>query len=152
MGFLSRLPRLVLRGWRVVAKDCQQCLHVLLSVEAVAVGWVADGLDLPTAVPLTQGGRDASYSMEVAFHTRKGMRQNANARDPETGWCYKNGGSPAWGYRTMRKERTDVRGRPRFKATWELNTEEVAGRPVWEWTREMLLRAGEGASLDSLRD
>ncbi len=96
--------------------------------------------------------KNASYSMEVAFHTRKGMRQNANARDPESGLCYKNGGRPAWGYRTVRKERTDVRGRPRFKAVWELNTEEVAGRPLWEWTRDMLLRAGEGTSLDSLRD
>ena len=96
--------------------------------------------------------KNASYSMEVAFHTRKGMRQNANARDPESGWCYKNGGRPAWGYRTVRRERTDVRGRPRFKAIWELNTEEAGGRPVWEWTREVLLRAGEGASLDGLRD
>lgn len=96
--------------------------------------------------------KNASYSMEVAFHTRKGMRQNANARDPESGWCYKNGGRPAWGYRTVRKERTDVRGRPRFKAIWELNTEEVGGRPLWEWTREVLLRAGVGASLDNLRD
>ena len=96
--------------------------------------------------------KNASYSMEVAFHTRKGMRENANARDPETGWCYKNGGRPPWGYRTLRKERTDVRGRPRFKAVWELNDEEVAGRPVWEWTRDVLLRAAEGASLDSLRD
>jgi len=90
--------------------------------------------------------KNASYSMEVAFHTRKGMRQNANMRDPETGWCYKNGGRPAWGYRTTRIERTDVRGRPRFKAVWELNTEEIAGRPVWEWTREMLGRAGEGVA------
>jgi DNA invertase Pin-like site-specific DNA recombinase len=89
--------------------------------------------------------KNASYSMEVAFHTRKGMRQNANARDPETNWCYKNGGRPSWGYRTVRVERTDVRGRPRFKAVWDLNREQVAGRPVWEWTREVLMKAGGGA-------
>jgi site-specific DNA recombinase len=96
--------------------------------------------------------KNASYSMEVAFHTRKGMRQNANARDPESGWCYKNGGRPSWGYRTVRIERTDVRGRPRFKAIWDLNREEVAGRPVWEWTREVLMKARGGTSLDSLQD
>ena len=96
--------------------------------------------------------KNASYSMEVAFHTRKGMRQNASVRDPETGWCYKNGGKPPWGYRTFRIERTDIRGRPRYKAVWELDTTEVAGRPVWEWTREVLIRAAEGTSLDTLRD
>ncbi len=96
--------------------------------------------------------KNASYSMEVAFHTRKGMRQNANMRDPESNWCYKNGGRPPWGYRTVRIERTDSRGKPRFKAIWEFNTAEVAGMPTWEWTRKTLLAAAEGSSLDSLRD
>jgi hypothetical protein len=96
--------------------------------------------------------KNASYSMEVAFHTRKGMRQNAHVRDPESGWCCKNGGKPPWGYLTVRREGTDIRGRPRFKAVWDLDSNEVAGRATWEWTREVLVRAGEGASLDSLRD
>ena len=96
--------------------------------------------------------KNASYSMEVAFHTRKGMRQNVNTRDPQSGWCWKNGGRPPWGYRTVRTEQRDVRGRPRFKATWELDASEVSGRPVWEWTRDMLIRAGDGGSLDSIRD
>jgi len=96
--------------------------------------------------------KNASYSMEVAFHTRKGMRQNVNVRDRGTGWCYKNGGKPPWGYKTKRIERVDVRGRPRFKAVWELDTTEVAGRTVWQWTRKVLLRSGQGASLDTLRD
>ena len=96
--------------------------------------------------------KNASYSMEVAFHTRKGMRQNANARDPESGWCFKNGGKPPWGYKTRRIERLDVRGRPRFKAVWEVDTTEVSGKPVWQWAREVLLQAAGGGSLDSLRD
>ena len=96
--------------------------------------------------------KNASYSMEVAFHTRKGMRQNANVRDPESGWCYKNGGKPPWGYKTRRIERVDVRGRPRFKAVWEPDTTEVAGKPVWQWARDVLLQAGLGASLDGIRD
>jgi hypothetical protein len=36
--------------------------------------------------------KNASYSMEVAFHTRKGMRQNTSARDEATGYAFKNGG------------------------------------------------------------
>ncbi len=43
--------------------------------------------------------KNEAYSREVAFHTRKGCRANIQARDPETGWCYKNGGQPLFGYR-----------------------------------------------------
>ena len=96
--------------------------------------------------------KNASYSMEVAFHTRKGMRQNVSMRDPETGWCYKNGGKPPWGYRAVRIERLDTRGRPRFKAVWVLDEIEIAGKPLWRWTHDVLLRAAEGASLDGIRD
>ncbi len=96
--------------------------------------------------------KNAAYSLQVAFHTRKGMRQNIRERDEETGWCYKNGGRPIWGYVTKRQARDDIRGRPRFKAIWERNEEQIKGRPVWKWAGDMLRRAAEGASLDALRD
>jgi hypothetical protein len=98
--------------------------------------------------------KNEAYSREVAFHTRKGCRANVQARDPETGWCYKNGGQPPWGYRSLRLQRgQDKRGRPIIKAVWVLDDTVIAGRPAHEWTRHCLVElAAAGASLAELRD
>ncbi|HEV2378692.1 MAG TPA: recombinase family protein [Terriglobia bacterium] len=98
--------------------------------------------------------KNEAYSREVAFHTRKGCRANVQARDPETGWCYKNGGQPPWGYRSLRLERgQDKRGRPILKSVWTLDDAIIAGRPAHEWARHCLVElAANGASLAELRD
>ena len=97
--------------------------------------------------------KNEAYSREVAFHTRKGCKANVQTRDPETGWCYKNGGQPLWGYRSERLVRGGVkRGRPIVKSIWVPDDTIVAGRPVFEWTKECLRMAADGASLDKLRD
>ncbi len=98
--------------------------------------------------------KNEAYSREVAFHTRKGCRANVATRDPETGWCYKNGGQAIWGYRTERLQRGDEkRGRPVFKSVWLPDDSVVAGRSVHEWARHCLTElAAKGASLDDLRD
>jgi site-specific DNA recombinase len=98
--------------------------------------------------------KNEAYSREVAFHTRKGCRANVQARDAETGWCYKNGGQPPWGYRSLRLERgQDKRGRPIIKSVWVLDETIVAGRPAHEWARHCLTQlAAAGASLAELRD
>jgi len=98
--------------------------------------------------------KNEAYSREVAFHTRKGCRANVQTQDPGTGWCYKNGGQPLWGYRSERLTRgTDKRGRPEFKSIWVKDETVVSGRPVHEWVRHCLLDlARKGASLDELRD
>ena len=98
--------------------------------------------------------KNEAYSREVAFHTRKGCRANVQARDLETGWCYKNGGQPPWGYRSVRLDRgQDKRGRPIIKAVWELDDTLLAGRPAREWARHCLIElAAAGASLAELRD
>jgi len=98
--------------------------------------------------------KNEAYSREVAFHTRKGCRANVQARDPETGWCYKNGGQPPWGYRSERLEKgQDKRGRPIIKSVWVLDEAIIAGRPAHEWARHCLVElAAAGASLAELRD
>ena len=98
--------------------------------------------------------KNEAYSREVAFHTRKGCRANVQARDPETGWCFKNGGQPPWGYRSVRLERgQDKRGRPIIKSVWVLDDSVIAGRPAREWARHCLIElAAAGASLAELRD
>jgi site-specific DNA recombinase len=97
--------------------------------------------------------KNEAYSREVAFHTRKGCRANIRTRDLETGWCYKNGGQPLWGYRLRQLERGIGRGgRPNVKSIWELDESVVAGRSAHKWARECIERAAKGASLDELRD
>lgn len=96
--------------------------------------------------------KNEAYSREVAFHTKKGCRANVQTRDPETGWCYKNGGQPLWGYRSERLVRGEHKAKPIIKSIWVPDDRIVAGRPVYEWTRECLRMAAEGATLDQLRD
>ncbi len=99
--------------------------------------------------------KNASYSIDVAFHTRKGMKENVARRDPEIGYCYKNGGAPLWGLAAYRVQRgTDRRGAPIMKTLWRKDETTVAGRPVWEWARHALveLRLKQKASLDQIRD
>ena len=98
--------------------------------------------------------KNEAFSREIAFHTRKGCRANVQTRDSETGWCYKNGGQPLWGYRTERLERGKGRGdRAILKSVWVPDDTVVAGRPVHEWARHCLTElAAKGATLDELRD
>jgi len=98
--------------------------------------------------------KNEAFSREVGFHTRKGCRANAQTRDPETGWCYKNGGQPLWGYRAVQLHRgEEKKGRPIIKSIWVLDDTVVARRPAHEWVRDCLAEmAAKGASLDELRD
>lgn len=97
--------------------------------------------------------KNEAYSREIAFHTKKGCRANIQTRDPKTGWCYKNGGQPLWGYRSERLVRgEEKRGRPLIKSIWVPDDRVVAGKPVYEWAKECLGMAADGATLDQLRD
>lgn len=96
--------------------------------------------------------KNEAYSRDVAFHTRKGCTANVQTRDPESGWCYKNGGQPLFGYRAERLHRGEVnRGRPIVKSIWVPDETVVGGRTMREWARYCLVDlAGKGASLDEL--
>ncbi len=97
--------------------------------------------------------KNEAFSREVAFHTRKGCRSNVQTRDLETGWCYKNGGQPLFGYKSVQFQRgEEKKGRPIIKSIWMPDDTLVNGRPMHEWARECLLMAAKGASLDQLRD
>lgn len=99
--------------------------------------------------------KNASYSIDVAFHTRKGMKENIARRDSEIGYCYKNGGAPLWGFRPYKVQRgVDRKGAPIMKTLWDKNDVIIAGRAVWEWAQHVLveLRLHQQASLDAIRD
>lgn len=68
--------------------------------------------------------KNEAMSVEIAYHTRKGMRENVAQRDPETGYCYKNGGPAAYGYSNKRVVRgKDKRGKDLIKLLWEVDEE-----------------------------
>jgi DNA invertase Pin-like site-specific DNA recombinase len=97
--------------------------------------------------------KNEAYSREIAFHTRKGCRANVQTRDPETGWCYKNGARPLPGYRAINVQRGTRKNRPIIKRMWELDDAVVSGRPVHEWVHHCLVElAGNGASFREIRD
>ena len=99
--------------------------------------------------------KNAAYSLDVSFHTKKGMRRNMKTRDHETGFCFKNGGAPPWGFKAIRVDRgRDSRGEPLIKTLWDKNDSIVQGKEVWEWTRKVLLdlRLGKSMSYDKIRD
>lgn len=88
-------------------------------------------------------------SMVNSFHTIKGMRENAQKRDPETGYCYKNGGRPPYGYKAKRIPLSkDEKGRYRHKLLWEIDPETapILRKIVVDW------RIGEGLSYKQIRD
>jgi DNA invertase Pin-like site-specific DNA recombinase len=96
--------------------------------------------------------KNEGYSIDLGMHTKKGCRANIKMRDSGTGWCYKNGGQPPFGYRAERLHFDGVnRGRPIIKSIWVRDETVVAGRTIWEWARHCLVElAGSGASLVEL--
>ena len=68
--------------------------------------------------------KNEAMSIEIAYHTRKGMKENVSQRDQETGYCYKNGGPPAYGYKHVRVTRgKDRRGKDLVKLIWDIDEE-----------------------------
>lgn len=66
--------------------------------------------------------KNEATSREISFNTKRGMTGNIQHRDIETGWCYKNGGKPPYGYkRTILHRGFDKRGKPSYKTIWELD-------------------------------
>lgn len=88
-------------------------------------------------------------SMTTSFHTMKTMKENAFKRDPNTGYCYKNGGRAPYGYKNKRiLVGKDSRGKEKYKLLWEVDEEQakILRKIIVDW------RIGEGLSYDSIRD
>ncbi|NPV72878.1 MAG: recombinase family protein [Pelotomaculum sp.] len=70
--------------------------------------------------------KDEARSVETAYWTMRGMLRNFQERDPETGFCYKNGGPPAYGYKNVRVTRgKDARGKDIIKLIWNVEDEQA---------------------------
>ncbi len=72
----------------------------------------------------TRETKDDAQIKNTSHNVFKGMSVNIKNRDQETGWCYKNGGRPAYGYQIIHLDRgTNSKGRPITKSIWELHPE-----------------------------
>ncbi|MEW6182269.1 MAG: recombinase family protein [Bacillota bacterium] len=124
-----------------------------LSKYGVTVTSVTNPYDTQTVDGIWREAIDESMamtsSMVTAFHVRKGMSENASKRDPETGYCYKNGGRAPFGYKLKRVHvGKDRRGKDCYKCLWEVNpkTAPILRQIVVDW------RVGEGLSYKRIRD
>ena len=71
-----------------------------------------------------QETKNEATSLEISYHTKKGMAGNLSQRDNETGWCYKNGGKAPYGYkRQVLNKGFNNKGKPIFKTIWLLDEE-----------------------------
>lgn len=80
------------------------------------------------------------FSLKIRKRVIPCMKLNATERDPDTGWAYKNGGWAQWGYRKHYVELgKNKKSMPIRKVVWVLDETEVAGKPVYEWARTVLI-------------
>ena len=124
-------------------------------IEIVSVMDPSTDPDVPVSIliDLITLGKNELFSREIAMHTRKGCRANIQARDPDSGHCFKNGGQPLWGYVAKRVMFGGNGSDAKRKTIWVLDETIVKGRPVHEWVRHCLVElAAKGASLAELRD
>lgn len=103
-------------------------------------------------MPLTWG-LNRLFSIKLRNTVIPNMKVNFEQRDPETGWAYKNGGWPMFGYRAHRVYIGKGRhGRDTHKLIWLLDDREHNGKPIWQWARTMLIdwRLGERVGYDTI--
>lgn len=71
--------------------------------------------------------KNEAHSMDISYNVIRGMSGNIKNRDSETGWCYKNGGRPAYGYQIIHLNRgTNSKGKPITKSIWDLHPDNAA--------------------------
>ncbi len=90
-------------------------------------------------------------SMEIGLVTHRSLLVNCEMRDSSTGRAYKNGGMAQFGYRNRRVYADVDRKYQRIShCIWELDDDVVAGKPIHEWARTVLLdwRLAEKAGPD----
>jgi site-specific DNA recombinase len=93
--------------------------------------------------------RAEAESMATSMHTLEKMKGSIGQRDPETGWCYKNGGRAPAGYKNVRVVRgIDHRGREIVRLLWEIDEE--WGTRIQYMIRELKLE--RNLSYDKIRD
>ena len=86
-----------------------------------------------------------AHSLANREYTMRGMAGNIHARDPVTGWAFKNGGAAPYGWKNKRIDMgRDAKGRAIYRTIWELDP------PAAEVRRKVLLWRAAGWSVDRI--
>lgn len=108
-------------------------------IESVTEGYHDPNTETGVIMGSLTWGLNKFQSIQIRNTVIPNMKTNFEQRDPGTGWAFKNGGWAQWGYKTQRVEMgKNSRGEIR-KQIWVLDDRVIAGKPVWEWARTMLL-------------
>jgi site-specific DNA recombinase len=128
-----------------------------LSKYGVRVISVLDNYDPATragiALEKMNEAMDHIRSLELGETIHRHLTTNAYGRDAETGWAYKNGGRPLFGYRNHRIYIDQHRKYQRQShCIWLLDDDTASGKPIHQWARTMLIdwRMGEGLGYDRI--
>lgn len=93
------------------------------------------------------------FSIKLRNVVIPNMITNVQQRDPETGWAYKNGGWPLFGYKKHRiKIGRNSKSMDVYKVIWLQDDRIFNGKTIAEWCRTMLIdwRLGERMGYDSI--
>jgi site-specific DNA recombinase len=128
-------------------------LHAELRAKGLEVISATEPFDLKTLIGRMmlsmQHFHNEMESEKIGDRTLSGMRQNFRTQDPKTGWYFKNGGSPPFGYKAHSVQAgCDKHGNPQYRYVYLLDDRLHQGKQVWEWLRYALieLRLKQGAS------
>ncbi len=142
------------RSWAAPGQQ-QALLRAGVRIESAEEGYYdPDSETGAIMMPLTWS-LNRLFSIKLRNVTIPNMKTNFEQRDPETGWAYKNGGHAQWGYKPHRIPIGRNRhGHDLHKLIWLLDDTQVAGKPVHEWARTMLVewRLGEKVGYDRIAE
>lgn len=127
------------RNWSAPAQQAELHSHGV-RIESVTEGYFDPETETGAIMMPITWGLNRLQSLKLRSVVTPNMITNAQNRDPEYGWAYKNGGIPMWGYKVHRikvgrsNKYTDI-----CRAIWILDDTLVAGRQVCEWARIALI-------------
>ena len=123
-----------------IADDIVRDVYVRGKYRDVTEGYFDPETETGAVMMPVTWGLNRLQSLKLRSVVTPNMITNAQDRDPEYGWAYKNGGIPMWGFKVHRMKvgRTD-KYTDIHKAIWLLDDTVVAGKPVWEWARTVLI-------------
>lgn len=133
----------------------QELLSHGVRIESVEEGYYDPDTEVGSIMGAITWSFNRTYSLKLRSIVVLNMATNAGQRDSETNWAFKNGGRAMWGYKIHRikvgrsAKYTDV-----HKAIWLKDDTVVAGKPVWEWARIVLVewRLKEGLGYRKIAD
>lgn len=126
------------RSWAAPGQQDDLLRHGV-RIESVAEGYYDPDSEVGAIMMPLTWSLNRLFSLKLRNVVIPNMKTNFEQRDPETGWAYKNGGWAQFGYKAQRihigrNHRGDI-----HKMIWVEDDSEVAGKPIHEWARAMLI-------------